>query len=38
VTWCDGVAMSAGGEAVLGRGKRGDGASWVDVSLTRLKK
>jgi hypothetical protein len=28
---------SVGGEAALGRGKGGDGASWTDVNLTGLK-
>jgi hypothetical protein len=37
VTWCGGVMMSIGGEAAPGRGKGGDGASWVDVNLIELK-
>jgi hypothetical protein len=33
----DSVMMSAGGEVALGRGKRGDDASWADVNLTGPK-
>jgi hypothetical protein len=29
--------MSTGEEAALGRGKRGDDASWVDANLTEPK-
>jgi hypothetical protein len=31
------VATSAGGETTLGRGKRGDNASWADANLTGSK-
>jgi hypothetical protein len=31
------MAISAGGEAALERGKRGDDVNWADVNLTRPK-
>jgi hypothetical protein len=33
----DGMAMSVEREAALGRGKRGDDASWADTNLTEPK-
>jgi hypothetical protein len=38
MTWYGAVTTSARGEAVPGRGKGGDDASWADVNLTGPKK
>jgi hypothetical protein len=37
VTRRGGVAMSDGGEVVLGRGKGGDDTNWTNTNLTGLK-
>jgi hypothetical protein len=37
VTRRSGMVMSTGGEAVLGRGKRGESVSWAEANLTELK-
>jgi hypothetical protein len=33
MTWCDGVTMSAGGDATLGGKKGGDDVSWPKANL-----